>query len=561
MMSQQYVFNMYKLNKSYGSKTILQGINLSFFPGAKIGVVGDNGSGKSTLLKIMAGIDKEFEGHAEPEKGVEVHMVPQEPKLDPDKTVREHIEDAFSEIKALLKEYDEVTGMMADPDVSEDDLNKAYVRMDELNDAIEAANGWELDRVVELAADALVLPPDDMDVTKLSGGERRRVALCQALLRKPDILLLDEPTNHLDAETVEWLEKQLRDYPGTVIVVTHDRYFLDNVTQWILELKNSKGIPFEGNYTSWLEQNLEQLAKAEKKGSRRRNAMEKELKWIRMSNKDRQNLSKSRILDYEDLVVRQRAVSEGANVIEIPPGDRLGDLVVQFENVSKGYGDRQLIKDLSFSIPRGAIVGVIGPNGAGKTTLFEMIVGNQEPDSGTVTVGETVQLAYVDQHRDSLDPEKTVYEEISEGLDQFQLGSAKINSRNYVGRFNFKGGDQQKKVGNLSGGEKNRVHLAKLLRRGGNFLLLDEPTNDLDVGALRMLEDALLAYGGCSLVISHDRFFLDRVCTHLLVFEGEGEVRWFEGNFREYEHMRRKELGEAAFANRRSRYRQLSLEH
>lgn len=558
-MSQQYVFTMYKLNKSYGAKKILQDINLSFFPGAKIGVVGDNGSGKSTLLKIMAGLDKEFDGHAEPEKGVTIGLVLQEPKLDPTKTVRGQIEEAFSETKALLKEYDEVTGKMGDPDISEDELQQAYVRMDELNDAIESVGGWDLDRAVEIAADALVLPPDEMDVTKLSGGERRRVALCQALLRKPDILLLDEPTNHLDAETVEWLEQQLREYPGTVIVVTHDRYFLDNVTQWILELKNNRGIPFEGNYTSWLEQNLEQLAKAEKKGSRRRQAMEKELKWIRMSNKDRNELSRTRILEYEDLVVRQRALSEASNVIEIPPGERLGDHVLSFENVSKGFDGRTLIKDLSFSFPRGAIVGIIGPNGAGKTTLFEMIVGQEQPDEGTVSLGETVQLAYVDQHRDALDPTKTVFEEIADGQDLIYLGNTKINGRNYVGRFNFKGGDQQKLVGNLSGGEKNRVHLAKLLRRGGNFLLLDEPTNDLDVGALRMLEDALLAYGGCAMVISHDRFFLDRVCTHLMVFEGEGEVRWFEGNFQDYERTRRKELGEAAFANRRSRYRQLTL--
>lgn len=558
-MSQQYVFTMYKLNKSYGAKKILQDINLSFFPGAKIGVVGDNGSGKSTLLKIMAGLDKEFDGHAEPEKGVTIGLVLQEPKLDPTKTVRGQIEEAFSETKALLKEYDEVTGKMGDPDISEDELQQAYVRMDELNDAIESVGGWDLDRAVEIAADALVLPPDEMDVTKLSGGERRRVALCQALLRKPDILLLDEPTNHLDAETVEWLEQQLREYPGTVIVVTHDRYFLDNVTQWILELKNNRGIPFEGNYTSWLEQNLEQLAKAEKKGSRRRQAMEKELKWIRMSNKDRNELSRTRILEYEDLVVRQRALSEASNVIEIPPGERLGDHVLSFENVSKGFDGRTLIKDLSFSFPRGAIVGIIGPNGAGKTTLFEMIVGQEQPDEGAVSLGETVQLAYVDQHRDALDPTKTVFEEIADGQDLIYLGNTKINGRNYVGRFNFKGGDQQKLVGNLSGGEKNRVHLAKLLRRGGNFLLLDEPTNDLDVGALRMLEDALLAYGGCAMVISHDRFFLDRVCTHLMVFEGEGEVRWFEGNFQDYERTRRKELGEAAFANRRSRYRQLTL--
>ena len=557
-MARQFVFTMYGLNKNYGQRTVLKDIGLSFFPGAKIGVVGDNGSGKSTLLRIMAGIDKEFDGHAEAEKGVRVGLVPQEPHLDPEKSVRQNVEEAFGEIKAMMADYDAVADSMAG-ELTDDEMDKAMARMGELQDAIDASEGWEIDRLIDIAADALVLPPDDMDVTKLSGGEARRVSLCRALLEKPDILLLDEPTNHLDAETVEWLEGQLREYPGTVIVVTHDRYFLDNITKWILELDSGRGIPFEGNYSSWLEQKLAILAQSEKGGSDRRSSLDRELKWIRMSTGDRQELSRARVSEYEQLVARERAISDSASVIEIPPGQRLGDQVLDVEGVTKGYDGRVLIDDLTFHMPRGAVVGVVGPNGAGKTTLFEMILGNQAPDSGKVTLGETVEPAYVDQHRDDLDDDKSVWEEISDGQDEIELGGRMVASRNYVSRFNFRGSDQQKSVGDLSGGERNRVHLAKLIRRGGNFLLLDEPTNDLDVNALRMLEDAIAGFSGCAMVISHDRFFLDRVCTHLLVFEGEGKVRWFEGNFEAYEQWRREEMGDSIFKNRRSRYRKLAL--
>ncbi|MCX7049734.1 MAG: energy-dependent translational throttle protein EttA [Candidatus Sumerlaeota bacterium] len=557
-MARQFVFTMLRLNKSYGAKQVLKNINLCFFPGAKIGVVGDNGSGKSTLLRIMAGTDNEFEGEAFPEKGVRVGMVPQEPHLDPELTVREIVEGAFQEIKALLKEYDEVTEKMAG-DLSEDEMEKAMDRMSKLQDAIEAANGWELDRAVDAAADALVLPPDDQKAPTLSGGERRRVALCRALLEKPDILLLDEPTNHLDAETVQWLEEQLREYPGAVLIVTHDRYFLDNITKWILELEGGRGIPFEGNYTSWLEQKIAAMAQQEKKESERRQSLEREYKWIKMSSRDRHEMTHARVKEYEQLVARERAINENATVIEIPAGQRLGDHVLTFNNVTKGYGGNTLIKDLTFNLPRGAVVGVVGPNGAGKTTLFRMIVGEEKPDAGEVSLGETAQLAYVDQHRDDLNGANTVWQEISDGQDDIMLGDKKVPSRNYVSRFNFKGSDQQKMVGDLSGGERNRVHLAKLIRRGGNVLLLDEPTNDLDVNALRMLEDALNAYTGCAMVISHDRFFLDRVCTNLLVFEGDGKVQWFEGNFKDYEDRRRAALGDKAFANRRSKYRKLAL--
>ena len=558
-MAGQYIFTMLGMTKSYGTKTVLKDIGLCFFPGAKIGVVGDNGSGKSTLLKIMAGIDKEFEGQAVPDKGVRIGMVPQEPHLDAGATVRENVEAAFAPIKKLLAEYDEISVKMCEP-LADAEMDKLMARMGELQDKIEACDGWELDRAVGKAADALVLPPDDQNVETLSGGERRRVALCRILLEKPDMLLLDEPTNHLDAETVEWLEEQLREYPGTVIIVTHDRYFLDNVTKWILELDNTRGIPFEGNYTSWLGQKLEILARAEKQESPRRKSLDRELKWIKMSTADRHQLNRARIAEYEQLVVSARAVAdENASVIEIPPGERLGDEVVSFRNVCKGYGNNQLIKDLSFDLPRGGIVGIIGPNGAGKTTLFKMITGEEQPDSGEVKRGSTIDMAYVDQHRDGLDDTKTVYEEISGGLEEIKLGTRTVPARNYVGRFNFKGVDQQKVVGKLSGGERNRVHLAKLIKRGGNFLLLDEPTNDLDVNALRMLEDAIQSFSGCMMIISHDRFFLDRVCTHLLVFEGEGQVRWFEGNFQEYERMRKSELGEKAFSNRRSRYKKLTL--
>ncbi|MCE5229596.1 energy-dependent translational throttle protein EttA [bacterium] len=555
-MASQYIFTMLHMTKSFGARTVLKDISLCFFPGAKIGVVGDNGSGKSTLLKIMAGLDKQFEGEAWPDKGVRVGLVAQEPHLDMDKSVRDNVELAFADIKAMLTEFDQVTAAMGEPQ-SDDEMDRLMNRMSQLQDAIDAAGGWELDRKLDVAADALVLPPDDQEAGTLSGGERRRVALCRALLEQPDILLLDEPTNHLDAETVEWLEEQLRNYPGTVIIVTHDRYFLDNITKWILELENGRGLPFEGNYSSWLEQKLAILARAEKQGSARRASLDRELKWIRMSTADRHELGRARLQQYEQLYVTER--NAGDNVIEIPPGERLGDEVLTIENLTKGFGDNVLIKDLNLTLPRSAVVGIIGPNGAGKTTLFKMITGEEKPDVGTVRVGETVDLAYVDQHRDNLDDSKTVFEEISGGAEEIKLGTRVIPSRSYVSRFNFRGTDQQKLVGNLSGGERNRVHLAKLIRRGGNFLLLDEPTNDLDVSALRMLEDAINSFPGCMMLISHDRFFLDRVCTHLLVFEGEGQVKWFEGNFADYERLKRSQMGEGAFTGRRSRYKPLHL--
>lgn len=557
-MARQYVFTMLGMTKRYGQDTVLKDINLCFFPGAKIGVVGENGSGKSTLLKIMAGLDTDFDGQAQPEKGVRVGIVMQEPELDQSKTVRENVAEAFAETRNMLAEYDEVAAKLGEP-LDADAMEKAMNRMARLQDQIDAVNGWELDREIDVAADALVLPPDEVPVDKLSGGERRRVALCRALLEKSDILLLDEPTNHLDPETVEWLEGQLREYPGTVIIVTHDRYFLDRITKWILELSNGRGIPFEGNYTSWLEQKLAMLVQSEKQESPRRKMLERELKWIHMSVNDRHEESQSRVREYEQLVAREQGMNEGATVIEIPPGPRLGDQVLEFEDVKKAYGEQVLFEDLTFHLPPGAVVGVVGPNGAGKTTLFRLVVGEEQPDAGAVTLGETVDLAYVDQHRDDLDDENTVWEEISGGQETLELGTKEVTSRNYCARFNFKGSDQQKRVGKLSGGERNRVHLAKLIKRGGNVLLLDEPTNDLDVGALRMLEEALHRYSGCALIISHDRYFLDRVCTHLLVFEGDAKVRWFEGNFQDYEAWRRKTLGDALFSNRRSRYRKLSL--
>ena len=555
---QPYVFTMQGLTKSYGTNTILKDINLCFYPGAKIGVVGDNGSGKSTLLRIMAGRDTDFEGQAAPEKGRTVGIVEQEPHLEPGKTVREVVEEAFGDITEMLREYDEVAASMGG-DLDADEMDKAMARMGRLQDQIDAVDGWNLDRHIQAAADALVLPADDRRVETLSGGEARRVALCRALLQKPDILLLDEPTNHLDAETVEWLEEQLRDYPATVIIVTHDRYFLDNITKWILELDNGRGIPFKGNYSSWIEQKLEILARTEKKESARRKSLDRELKWIRQSAGDRDAQSQSRIKEYERLLTEERAVSEDATVIEIPPGKRLGDDVLRLSGVAKGYEGEKLIEGLDFNVPRGAIVGVVGPNGAGKTTLFRMVVDEEQPDAGEVALGETVELAYVDQHRNDLDDDRMVWEEICDGQETIVVGERELVSRNYVSRFNFRGSDQQKRVGDLSGGERNRVHLAKLIRRGGNFLLLDEPTNDLDVNALRMLEDALATFTGCAMIISHDRFFLDRICTHLLVFEGKGKVRWFEGNFHAYEEWRRKEMGDNLFVNRRSRYRKLEL--
>jgi len=556
-MAGEYVFTMSGLTKAYGPKTILENIHLSFYHGAKIGIVGENGSGKSTLLKIMAGEDKEFDGQAEPLKGTRVGFIAQEPVLDLDKTVRENVEDAFAEIKKLLEQFNEVSAKMGEP-LADDEMEKALEKMGRLQDQIDAVDGWELDRQINIAMDALVLPPDDQQTSTLSGGEARRVALCRTLLQKPDILLLDEPTNHLDAETVQWMEEALANYPGNVIVSTHDRYFLDNITKWILELESSKGIPFEGNYTSWLEQKAERLRHRDKSASGFQKRVDQELEWLRASPSARRKKNKSRINDYEKLLSQKVEIDESTLDIQIAPGPHLGERVIEAKNLSKGYGDNLLIDDVSFSIPRGAVIGLIGPNGTGKTTLFRMIVGEETPDSGAIETGSSVELAYVDQHRHDLDGEKTIYEEITGGADQIEVGGREINSRSYVGKFNFKGSDQQKKVANLSGGERNRVHLAKLLRRGGNVLLLDEPTNDLDVTTLRNLESAILNFSGCVLVISHDRFFLDRICTHLLVFEGESKVRWFEGNFEEYQEKRREELG-GREENRRSKYKKLTI--
>lgn len=557
-MAGEYVFTMSGLTKTYGSKTVLENIHLSFYHGAKIGIVGENGSGKSTLLRIMAGEDKEFDGTADPLKGTRIGFISQEPRLEMDKTVRENVEEAFADIKKLLDQFNEVSAEMGEP-LSDDKMEKALEKMGRLQDQIDAVDGWELDRQINVAMDALVLPPDDQKASTLSGGEARRVALCRTLLQKPDILLLDEPTNHLDAETVQWMEETLASYPGNVIVSTHDRYFLDNITKWILELESGRGIPFEGNYTSWLEQKSERLRQKDKTASSLQKKVDQELEWLRASPSARRKKNKSRINDYEKLLSQRVVVDENTLDIQIAPGPHLGEKVIEANHLTKGYGDNLLIKDTSFSIPRGAVVGLIGPNGTGKTTLFRMIVGEESPDSGTIEMGSSVELSYVDQHRHDLDGEKTIYEEITGGADQIDVGGGRtINSRVYVGKFNFKGSDQQKKVANLSGGERNRVHLAKLLRRGGNVLLLDEPTNDLDVTTLRNLENAILNFSGCVLVISHDRFFLDRICTHLLVFEGESKVRWFEGNFADYQEKRREELG-GREENRRSKYKKLTI--
>ena len=556
-MAGEYVFTISGLSKTYGAKTVLENINLSFYHGAKIGIVGENGSGKSTLLKIMAGEDVEFDGKADPLKGTRIGFISQEPHLDMNKTVRENVEDAFSEIKKLLNEFNEVSAKMGEP-LPDDEMEKALEKMGRLQDQIDAVDGWELDRQINVAMDALVLPPDDQQSSTLSGGEARRVALCRALLQKPDILLLDEPTNHLDAETVQWMEETLANYPGNVIVSTHDRYFLDNITKWILELENGRGIPFEGNYTSWLEQKAGLLKQRDKTTSSLQRKVDQELEWLRASPSARRKKNKSRISDYEKLVAQKVEIDENTLDIQIDSGPQLGEKVIEATGLTKGYNDNPLIKDLTFSIPRGAVVGLIGPNGTGKTTLFRMVIGEESPDAGKIEIGSSVKLSYVDQHRHDLDGDKTIFEEITGGTDQIEVGGHSINSRSYVGKFNFKGSDQQKKVANLSGGERNRVHLAKLLRRGGNVLLLDEPTNDLDVTTLRNLESAILNFAGCVLVISHDRFFLNRICTHLLVFEGESKVRWFEGNFEEYQEKRREELG-GREENRRSKYKKLTI--
>ena len=546
---------MFGVNKFYGQKQVLKDINLSFYPGAKIGIVGDNGSGKTTVLRIMAGLDTEFQGHAEITPGFRAGIVEQEPRLDPDLTVHETVESAFSETKALLDEYNDLSMKLAEP-MDDDAMQKAMDRMGVLQDRIDAVDAWNLDTKISMASDALCLPDDDRTVGSLSGGERRRVALCKVLLEQPDLLLLDEPTNHLDAETVSWLEEQLRQYPGTVIIVTHDRYFLDNVTKWILELEGGHGIPWEGNYTSWLEQKLEEFIENEKKNSPRAKALQRELNWIKMSRGDRNEISRARIREYEQLVAKEAAASRAeSTVIKIAPGPELGRQVVEFQDVAMGFDDQNLFEDLTFSVPRSGVVGLLGPNGTGKTTLFKLINGDLSARAGNVTVGSSVKPAFMDQEREGLDNEQSLIEEVGGGLDEIAIGKQMIPIRKYLAQFGFKGSSQQKKSGELSGGERNRCQLAKVLKVGGNLLLLDEPTNDLDVNTLRMLEEAIMEFSGSVMVISHDRFFLDRVCTNLLVFEGEGRVRWFEGNFSAYQEWRTKELGEAMFENRRNRYR------
>ncbi len=551
----QYIYTMNQVSKVVPPKrTILENISLSFFPGAKIGVLGLNGAGKSTLLRIMAGVDTEFDGEARPQPGIKIGYLPQEPELDPTKDVRGNVEDALAHIKEAQARLEEIYAAYAEPDADFDALAAEQAKLENL---LQATDGHNLDRKLEIAADALRLPPWDADVTKLSGGERRRVALCKLLLSGPDMLLLDEPTNHLDAESVAWLERFLHDYPGTVVAVTHDRYFLDNVAGWILELDRGHGIPWEGNYSSWLEQKEQRLAMEEKAENARIKAMKAELEWVRSNPRGRHAKSKARLARYEELASQSNQKRNETQELFIPPGPRLGDLVIEASHVRKGFGDRLLMEDMNFNLPRGGIVGVIGPNGAGKTTLFRMIVGQEQPDDGELRIGPTVQLAYVDQSRDSLDPKKTVWEEISDGQDIIVVGNTEIPSRSYVGKFNFKGSDQQKYVGDLSGGERNRVHLAKLLRSGGNVLLLDEPTNDLDVETLRALEEALLAFPGCAIVISHDRWFLDRIATHILAFEGDSQVVWFEGNFADYEEDKKRRLGEEAVQPHRIKYKKL----
>ena len=559
-MAEQYIYVMKDLRKMYPpNREVLKGIWLSFFPGAKTGVLGLNGSGKSTLLKIMAGEVKEFAGEAWASKGARVGYLSQEPRLDPDKNVLGNVEEGVAEIRALLDKYDEINARFGEP-MSDDEMDKLMAEQGRVQDQIDAVNAWEIDRTLEVAMDALRLPPADADVDKLSGGERRRVALCRLLLQKPDLLLLDEPTNHLDAESVAWLERHLAEYAGTVVAVTHDRYFLDNVAGWILELDRGQGIPWKGNYSSWLEQKRDRLELEEKSESARRRTLERELEWVRMAPRARQAKGKARLNHYEQLLAEEREHEKRAetNEIHIPSGPRLGDLVVETSGLRKGYGDNLLIENLSFALPPGGIVGVIGPNGAGKTTLFRMIVGQEQPDAGTLRLGETVKIAYVDQSRESLQGEMMVWEAISDGRDVVVLGSREVPARSYAAAFNFKGADQQKRVKDLSGGERNRVHLARTLKAGGNLLLLDEPTNDLDVDTLRALEEALLSFAGCAVVISHDRWFLDRIATHILAFEGNSQVVWFEGNYQAYEEDRHRRLGAEADQPHRIRYKRLT---
>jgi energy-dependent translational throttle protein EttA len=556
-MAGEYIFTMRDLRKVVPpSREILKGIYLAFYPGAKIGVLGANGAGKSTLLRIMAGVDQDFLGDARPLPGTKIGYLPQEPSLDPTKDVRRNVLEGVREQQALLDQFNQLSARFAEP-MDDDEMNRLLEKQGNLQERIDALGLWELDHKIDLAMDALRLPPGDADVSKISGGEKRRVALCRLLLEQPDMLLLDEPTNHLDAESVWWLERYLAEFRGTVVAVTHDRYFLDNVAGWILELYQGAGIPWEGNYSSWLQQKEQRLAQEEKQASARQKTLQRELEWIRMSPRARQAKSKARITAYEELRAAGERQQEGTAEILIPVPARLGDEVVIAEDLSKGFSDRLLFENLSFSLPRGGIVGVIGPNGAGKTTLFRMITGQEQPDSGTLRVGSTVEIAYVDQSRESLDPEKTVYQEISGGEDQLQFGKRSVNARAYAAGFNFRGADQQKKVGTLSGGERNRLHLAKLLKTGGNLLLLDEPTNDLDVDTLRALEDALLGFAGCAVVISHDRWFLDRIATHILAFEGNSEVVWYEGNYQDYAAEYHKRKGTSVDQPHRIRYKKL----
>ena len=557
-MADEYIFTMYRLRRTHPpDKVVLDNVSLSFLPGAKIGVLGANGAGKSTLLRIMAGLDREFSGDALLAPGATVGLLPQEPDLDPSKDVRGNVEEGVADSMALLRRFEEIGARLGE--VDPDEMEALLAEYQGVQDEIERRNAWDIERTLDVAMDALRVPPGDQDVTTLSGGERRRVALCRLLLSAPGLLLLDEPTNHLDAESVAWLERFLEEYPGTVVAVTHDRYFLDNVAGWILELDRGKGIPWRGNYSSWLEQKRMRLEQEEKAESARQKALARELEWVRSSPRARQAKSKARLADYERLVAEEGARRSGAVEIRIPPAPRLGDLVLDADGLTKGYGDRLLMEDLSFAVPPAGIVGVIGANGAGKTTLFRMIVGQEEPDGGRLRLGETVELAYVDQSRDALDPAKTVWEEVSDGQDVIRLGGREeMNSRAYVASFNFRGSDQQKPVGQLSGGERNRVHLAKLLAGGGNLMLLDEPTNDLDVDTLRALEEALVGWSGSALITSHDRWFLDRMATHILAFEGDSEVRWFEGNYAEYEEHRRRTLGDEAARPKRITFRKLT---
>jgi ATP-binding cassette ChvD family protein len=555
-MSRQYIYTIERMTKKHGQREVLKEIWLAFYPGAKIGVLGRNGSGKSTLMRIMAGLDKDFEGEARLTQGFTVGYLSQEPVLNPQKDVWGNVEEAVAPRRKMLDRYNEISGLLGEP-MDDKKMEKLCDEMARLQDQIEATNTWELDREIEIAFDIMNLPPRDADVTTLSGGERRRVALCKLLLERPDLLLLDEPTNHLDAEAVLWLERHLGEYAGTVVAVTHDRYFLDNVAQYILELDRGKGIPFEGNYSSWLQQKQERLRQEERKADAREKTLQRELEWIRMSPKARQAKSKARISAYEQMAAERFEDRTDEVELQIPPGKHLGSLVIQAQGLTKGFGEKLLIDDLDFSLPPGGIVGVIGPNGAGKTTLFRMLIGQEQPDSGSLKIGETVELGYVDQSRDALDPEKTVYQEISGGYDNLDMGGRTLNSRSYVSRFNFRGTDQEKKVGVLSGGERNRVHLATLLRRGSNVLLLDEPTNDLDVDTLRSLEEAIVNYVGCVVMITHDRWFLDRLATHILAFEGDGYVHWCEGNFQTYEDQRRERLGIKDDDPQRFRYKKL----